>query len=190
MIAAAMDLAAGQPIHFFVGDAQSIPFVDQCFDVVMARQMLYHVPDIEQAVTETARVLRPGRRFLATTNSANTMPEFRAIRDRAVTHFPDVLHIAMPTERFNLENGAAFLKAHFGQVDVHKLTGKLRFPAAKPFVDYFASQRSLVARRGHSDEEWLALLEFIQAEVDSIIARLGHFDVSKLSGAFVAVKET
>lgn len=42
----------------------------------MARHMLYHVPDIPQAIAEAARVLRPGGRFLTTTNSAYAMPEF------------------------------------------------------------------------------------------------------------------
>jgi len=42
------------------GDAQCLPFVDECFDTVFSLASLYYVPDVRQAIGETARVLRPG----------------------------------------------------------------------------------------------------------------------------------
>ena len=41
-----------------VVNAQSLPFADDSFDVVVANHMLYHVPDPSQAVAELRRVLR------------------------------------------------------------------------------------------------------------------------------------
>ncbi|MGY2061537.1 class I SAM-dependent methyltransferase, partial [Nocardia gipuzkoensis] len=42
------------------GDALALPFDDGEFDVVIASEILEHIPDDERAITELARVLRPG----------------------------------------------------------------------------------------------------------------------------------
>lgn len=188
MIVQARELAAGLDVHFFVGDAQALPFTDASFDVVMARHMLYHVPDVGRAVAEAARVLCPGSRFLATTNSGHTMPEYMAIRQRAAARFPAVARPEMITDLFSLENGPAFFEPYFERVVTFTLPGILRFPTARPFVDYFASARALTMHPGHTDAEWQAILDFVQAETEAIIARRGHFDVTKVTGAIVGVK--
>lgn len=46
------------------GDAQDLPFSDACFDTVVATLALCTIPDDRRAVTEAARVLRPGGRLL------------------------------------------------------------------------------------------------------------------------------
>lgn len=188
MIAKAANLATGLPLYFFVADAQAMPFPECSFDVVMARHMLYHVPDIGLAVAEAARVLRPGGYLLVTTNSAHTMPEYHALRERAAARFPSATTSNMITDRFSLENGPSFLEIHFDLVKTHTLPGILRFPTAQPFMDYFASSRALTMRPGHSEAEWQAVLDFVRAETDAVIAREGHFDVTKITGAIVGTK--
>jgi SAM-dependent methyltransferase len=42
------------------GSATDLPFSDAAFDVVYSFKVLAHVPDIERALTEVRRVLRPG----------------------------------------------------------------------------------------------------------------------------------
>jgi len=42
------------------GDAQNLPFNSASFDVVMAKGVLQHLPQFERAVSEIARVLKPG----------------------------------------------------------------------------------------------------------------------------------
>jgi SAM-dependent methyltransferase len=174
--------------HFFVGDAQAMPFPDGAFDVVMARHMLYHVPDIDRAVSEAARILRPGGHLLTTTNSAHTMPEYFALRQRAADRFPGMTEPETITSAFALENGPAFLEPYFAQVEVHTLPGTLRFPTAQPLMDYFASSRALIMSPDHTDAEWQAVLDFVRAEAEQVVAREGHFDVTKISGAIVGVK--
>lgn len=43
-------------------DAVDLPFPDDSLDVVLSTQVLEYVPDVERAVAEIARVLRPGGR--------------------------------------------------------------------------------------------------------------------------------
>jgi SAM-dependent methyltransferase len=188
MIAKAAWSARGLPAYFFVGDAQALSFPDGSFDVVMARHMLYHVPDIDRAVAEAARVLRPGGHFLAVTNSANTMPEYWELRQRAKACFPNAVLPQKCPDRFSVENAGLFLSPHFENLETHTLTGTLRFPTAQPLVDYFASSRALTMQPGHTDADWQAVLDFVHSEVETVIAREGRFDVTKVAGAVVGVK--
>src|SRR5688572_19408693 len=46
------------------GNAAALPFVDESFDLVMCRSSLHHMPDPQRAVSEMARVCRPGGRVV------------------------------------------------------------------------------------------------------------------------------
>jgi SAM-dependent methyltransferase len=63
-IAAAMDEAgeipAGASIRAAAGDATSMPFRDGAFDIVIASEVMEHIPADQRAMHEVARVLRPG----------------------------------------------------------------------------------------------------------------------------------
>jgi ubiquinone/menaquinone biosynthesis C-methylase UbiE len=41
-------------------DAESLPFADESFDLVVGHAVLHHIPHVEVAFSEFARVLRPG----------------------------------------------------------------------------------------------------------------------------------
>ena len=116
------------------------------------------------------------------------MPEYRELCDQAATRFPAMVQPDPITNRFSLENAPAFLESHFESPQTYILRGTLRFPSAQPFVDYFVSHRSMSMRAGHTEREWQAVLAYIQSEVKSAIAREGHFDVSKITGALVGIK--
>jgi SAM-dependent methyltransferase len=48
------------------GDAHRLPFPDGAFDVVIASEILEHIPDDSAAIAEAVRVLRPGGRLAVT----------------------------------------------------------------------------------------------------------------------------
>ena len=68
MIDRARTLAARGPseAEYLVATAESLPFDDDAFDVVVSRLVFHHLPDDvkKQALSEIARVLRPGGRLL------------------------------------------------------------------------------------------------------------------------------
>ncbi|NMI00702.1 class I SAM-dependent methyltransferase [Pseudonocardia acidicola] len=47
-----------------VADAEHIPYDDGSFDVVVGHAVLHHIPDVEGALREVLRVLKPGGRFV------------------------------------------------------------------------------------------------------------------------------
>lgn len=55
--------ANGLKAKFVQGDAEAMPFPDDSFDLLSSNGVLHHTPDIEAALTECRRVLRPGGTF-------------------------------------------------------------------------------------------------------------------------------
>ncbi|WP_116045614.1 class I SAM-dependent methyltransferase [Amycolatopsis palatopharyngis] len=47
-----------------VADAERIPYPDDSFDLVIGHAVLHHIPDVQAAVREVLRVLKPGGRFV------------------------------------------------------------------------------------------------------------------------------
>ncbi len=66
MVAAALRNAEslGLPVDGRVADAEHIPYEDNSFDLVVGHAFLHHLPDVEQSLRETLRVLKPGGRFV------------------------------------------------------------------------------------------------------------------------------
>ena len=97
-----VELAAARGVDARVGDVQELPFADESFDVAVAAWMLYHVPDLDRALAELARVLVRGGRLVAVTNREHHLEEmFRLV---------GVERWELP---FGAENGAELLSRHF-----------------------------------------------------------------------------
>lgn len=47
-----------------VADAERVPYEDGTFDLVIGHAVLHHIPDVEEALREALRVLKPGGRFV------------------------------------------------------------------------------------------------------------------------------
>jgi ubiquinone/menaquinone biosynthesis C-methylase UbiE len=62
MVAAAQANARrlGFEVEGRVGDAEHLPYESESFDIVVGHAVLHHLPDVEQALRECLRVLRPG----------------------------------------------------------------------------------------------------------------------------------
>jgi ubiquinone/menaquinone biosynthesis C-methylase UbiE len=62
------------PVALVQGDAQSLPFADNSFDVVVSCETIEHLPRVQAGLAEMFRVTRPGGRlFLTTPNYFNFM---------------------------------------------------------------------------------------------------------------------
>ena len=50
----------GVDVSTVQAEAEHLPFDDACFDLVFGHAVLHHIPDLDRAFSEFARVLRPG----------------------------------------------------------------------------------------------------------------------------------
>jgi SAM-dependent methyltransferase len=109
-------------------DVQKLPFDDGEFDCVVAAWMLYHVPEIDAALNELHRILRPGGRLLAVTNGRGHIAE---------------LWEAVGAEKFetsfNTENGHQQLDRHFRDVRVRKIHTRAVFENREQAASYLDS---------------------------------------------------
>lgn len=105
-----VELARSRGIDARVGDVQDLPFEDASFDVAVAAWMLYHVADLERGLAELARVLRPGGKLVAVTNSVRHNEELRALVGARGSVLEGL---------FNSENGEESLARHFSSVERH-----------------------------------------------------------------------
>lgn len=181
-------------IGLFNGDVQTLPFADGTFDVALANHMLYHVPDVELAITELRRVLKQGGVLIAATNSEYNMVEFDQLIARACAMLrvsrADVERMTLEMHGllggFRLENGGSLLARHFFAVERCDLPGALIFQSPQPVLDYVNSMRALREPYLPPSISWDALMK---AMTDWLQQRMGpsnYLAVTKLSGALIA----
>ncbi len=72
-----VELTAARGVDARQADVCYLPFEDDSFDVVYAGWMLYHVRDLDRALGEIRRVLRPGGTFVAVTNGDDSLADLR-----------------------------------------------------------------------------------------------------------------
>jgi ubiquinone/menaquinone biosynthesis C-methylase UbiE len=128
----------GHRIEAVHGDVQSLPFDVGAFERVVARHMLYHVPDIPAGLAELRRVLRPDGLLLATTNSGRSLPHILDLTQDLLAAFGQPAWIR-PDERFSIENAVNFLTSAGFEVDERIIDNALIFHAPEPIAAYCAS---------------------------------------------------
>jgi SAM-dependent methyltransferase len=124
-----VELARRRGVDARVGDVEELPFADDEFDLVVAAWVLFHLPDLESGLAEIARVLRPGGRLVAVTNSEHHLGEARShagfsMAGRLI---------------FSRENGEQSLRRHFDSVERTDIDGSLTFPDADAIRAYLRS---------------------------------------------------
>ena len=158
-----------------LGDAQTLPFADDSFDVVLAMHMLYHVPDRALGIRELRRVMRADAVTLVVTNSDRHLREIDEIVVAAAGR-------SLPSNRltFTLESGEPELRATFAHVDRHDMASELVITEVEPIVEYVQSMRAFV-----SDDELAPVLDEVRARVAAKIAESSAFRVRTAAGCFV-----
>jgi SAM-dependent methyltransferase len=156
-----VELARERGLDAYVADVQELPYADGSFDCAVAAWMLYHVPDLDRAVGEVARVLRPGGTFVAATNSLRHLHELR-----------ELVGSGPSTITFSRESGEELLARHFTRVRRVDVDGRLEF-ATRADVDAYV--RASISMSPFADN--------LPAAVDEPLS------VRRATSIFVAEKE-
>lgn len=173
-----------------LGDARRLPYADDSFDVVMANHVLYHLDNIDGGLDEIKRVLKPGGKVLATTNSIHNMPELQVLFRRAIVllsangahaHPP-----TLPSDAFALENGTRILARHFYAVVRHDLPVQLVFDDIEPAMAYLDSMRDLRQHSLPDDVNWDDMMLIMRQQISQLIQLMGKLELNIVTGALVA----
>ena len=124
-----VELAREKGVDARLGDVQDLAFDDGSFDLVVAAWMLYHVPDVDRGLSEIARVLEPGGRLIAVTNSGRHLAE---VRELAGVSWPG----GIP---FSRENGTEVLGRYFDDVRGTDADQWVTFPDTAAVCRYLES---------------------------------------------------
>jgi SAM-dependent methyltransferase len=125
-----VELTRARGIDAQVADVEAIPFADAEFDCVFAGWVLYHAPDVDKALAECVRVLKPGGCFVASSYFENNMSELW-----------DLIEGVGPRDElsFSHTNGLARLRKHFPHVEQRDVEASLVFPDTESIRAFVAS---------------------------------------------------
>lgn len=120
-------------VSYQVVDIQSIPFIDNKFDVVIANMMLYHVPDLNKGLSEVRRVLKHGGKFYCATYGEHGIIEYLSnlLSDYGVE---DNIN-----KNFTLQNGQDLLEKKFENVQRLEYFDALEVTNIDDIVEYIYS---------------------------------------------------
>ncbi len=123
-----VELSAARGLDVRVGDVQALDFDDASFDCVVAGWVLYHVAELERAILECRRVLRPGGTLVAATLGMDNLHDlWEMLGDSSRDQLS-----------FCRENGIEVLTPYFEHVEMRDAQAVAVFPDSE-------AMRSVVA---------------------------------------------
>lgn len=120
-------------------DIADIPFENETFDLIIANSMLYHVKDIDLALSEVSRVLKKDGLFYCSTLGVNGMTQFlySALDELGI------LYNHESNISFTLQNGQQLLGKHFGTVERRDYEDALAIDIVEDYLEYIYSMASM-----------------------------------------------
>ncbi len=174
------------PVAYVQADAQAIPLADRSCDEATVMHMLFHVPDVAQALREMRRVVRPGGRVVLTANASDhsaRLFDLHCQAARELGYTPTAGPSGLP---FTLDH-LPLVRSVFPNAELHRWPNAFLFPTTDAALRFYASGRvDAIQERLPDRRHQQPLLEKVGAMIDRIIAEEGVFRVPKDAGCFVA----
>ena len=175
------------PVAIVRGDAQALPLATSSCDLLLAAQMLYHVPDRELALREMRRVLRPGGRIVLVAGSGD-VPRYMRLHRQIVEELGYELGDSGGS-RFTLKD-TSLVESVFPTAEVRRYENALAFPNAAAFLRFYASGpvdgiRGISLDASHRPK----LMAAMEKKLRPIFAEEGVLREPKVYGCFVAERE-
>jgi SAM-dependent methyltransferase len=131
-----VELARSRGVDASVGDVQELPFADGAFDLAVANFMLYHVPDLDRALAELARVAPA---LVAATNGYDQLREMWDLVGR---------DLGARRRLFMRESGEQLLRRHYDDVRMIDLPATIEMSAddMRLYIAHSVADRHLAER--------------------------------------------
>ena len=165
---------AGKRISVKRIDILDIPFERDTFDLIIANSMLYHVKDIDLALSEVKRVLKKDGLFYCSTLGMNGMTQYlyQALDELGIPYHHE------SNISFTLQNGMEILKKQFRKVERCDYEDALEIDHIKDYLEYIYSMASM---QGLERKNYDVLLKYFNSKKVN-----GILHVPKEYGMFVA----
>lgn len=160
-------------------DIQDIPFPDNCFDVVIANHMLYHVPDLSKALSEVRRILKSGGKFYSATNGNGGMRPYLHNAFKEVN--PELNTTFTKNFSFNLQNGSEILSGFFNDVQRCDYEDSLSITETQDLIDWL---KSTITIASYSENDLYGFYDYFEG----IRQKEGAINIPKETGLFISTK--
>ncbi len=123
--------------NFIITDLTSLPFDDNSFDVVIANHILFFMKDIDLALAEIKRVIKPNGVVYCSTIGSNHLRELQELMlsfSSNIRIYEDKL-----SYKFGLENGEKILSKYFNNVEKVLYDDKLIVNDTNNILEYIYS---------------------------------------------------
>lgn len=114
-------------IYYVVGNAEQLPLKEDSVDRLLALFMLYHVPNVEQALSEFQRVVQPGGN-IAITTSSKWNKQRRHYFQKRIAEYLQPFGVSPPerfTKHFDTDIADQLLPLYFPSVEKGQYIDKL-----------------------------------------------------------------
>jgi SAM-dependent methyltransferase len=164
------------------GDMEALPFADESFDCVATLFTLYFMRDIDTALQEIRRVLRPGGKVVAATVAPDHMKEYDDVSREVLARVggAPIDDIGL---RFDLESGHPYMERNFPGFELREWRGEMPLPV-DVFVRFWEVGHEDQLRAGDAE----GLLTAVRERAVEIADADGIVHVRRHDGAFVGYK--
>ncbi|MEI7961218.1 MAG: class I SAM-dependent methyltransferase [archaeon] len=169
-------------IDFVVGDAENLPFQNNTFDVILAKHMLYHLPNPQKGVEEIYRCLKKEGTLIITLNSKNNTPLLHEIEHKICKKYD--LTSEHNQDIVNMETADKYL-TKFSNIKKEYKEGKINKPEMFPAI--FESFRDNYEPQP-DDALWNKIMANVKEFVKEKSEANGIFTETRISGIITAQK--
>jgi SAM-dependent methyltransferase len=163
-----------------IGDIEHIPVRRGAFDVVVVACTLYFMPDLDCALEEIKRVLRPGGKIVASTWAGDHLQELGELSTAALQHvFGDTSQREL-VDRFGVDSAPDTLGHHFSRVSSREIRGWLDIPDVDTLVSLWEAQHSPAF-----PDVFIPVRDEFRRLAEERLARDGHLRITRHGAVFV-----
>lgn len=169
-----------------LGDGHCLPLRSNCLDAVLALWVLYHLRDKTAVFNEVKRTMKPGGRFIAATNSSETLKgvddlitqSLEMVMGRRVERWIEPLD-------FTVENGETVMGSFFDEIELVASESEFEVPKPEPLLAYAESLKGPMEAEVGPGLRFDSFLETLRELVEEHLLS-GPIRFSHNTGFFVA----
>ncbi len=167
-------------VSFEVFDCRQIPKPEESYDAVAANHVLFYLTNLDAALSQVQRILRPEGVFYCSTYGRDHMKEI----SRLVKEFDSRITLSEVNlyDVFGLENGEEILKKHFRSVEKKSFRDYLEVRDAGALMEYILSCHG--NQQEYLSDRYDEFREFLEKKME----KKGYIHITKQAGVFICIK--